>query len=527
MKKIKIFLTAVMSVMLFAGCVEDNGNYDYRNPDEVAPIILTEFDAGYTAIMLEMFRLDPQVRGNEEDYEYFWCTYPAGVTTQNRRDTIGYERKLDYYVSLAPGSYNLVFQAKDKVNGTSDFQTTRITVASSFSTGYYITKYENGRTDIDFINNEGEIKPNILKTINGEDLPGKPVRSTLSDRYCFPEYDDEGNSTTLTWQQTIMVTSEEDIRIYRGNDLTEIYAGEEAFMAAPNNLKPQGVWGTSSGFMMVNDGQVHTVRGNIYSDGRFSYGYPKEGLELDGRGACGTACLILYDANKGELVAYHNTQDRYAYTGVYTGYEQHHFTNQDFVAAVPHYSYFAGTPRAFVLFKSKEAGEVGKLRLVDVIVGLQSVRTMAYYGSYEVPDDAANIANGKIFSMLNGYNTTGDNSVMFYSTGDNKVHYYDYMNQRHVADAVTIPPDEEITYIFHYCDYYCNGGHPTYSAPYPDGFNTFIVLSTKGGNWILREYGMLGSTPDIDKESGPKATYTGTGVATHLFGRIPHTTRTW
>ncbi len=530
MKKITIYFAAVMFSALFAGCIDDIGNYEYQPADEMAPKILSELEASYTAIMLEPLVIDPQIDGDEADYEYFWCTYPYPTTTQNRRDTVGYEKKLNYNVGLAPGQYRLVFQAKNKETGASTFQKSIITVTSRFSTGYFVNKYQNGRTDVDFIDADGIVRPNILKTINGDDLPGRPIRSTLSDRYCYPEVNPDGTSTMKNWAYMFMICTDQDMRVYRGNEMTLLYDWDHAFMEAPAVKKPQGVWGTRGGFVMMNNGVIHSCRGVTTSKGTFGYAYPEEGLKMTGKGCAAASNLMFFDENAGSLVGYSTSSDRYAYTQPYAGYERHHFVNQELLCAEMQYIYVGQSAHGFALLRSKVAGEVGKLRLVDVMVGsVNSVRAMAYYGSYEVPAEAAGVGNGKVFCVQNGTAQAGGNSVLYYSTGDNKVHYYNYNNQTHKSNVVEIPADEQIVYMYHNCDWLCNGGIPThaYALAHPGGFNTFLVLSNKGGNWTLRVYGMQGATPDIDKAGGPKATYTGTGEGVNLICREPHTTTTW
>ena len=528
MKKLTIYLTAVVGIMLFTKCIDDTGNYTYQDPEAVTPIILSEFAANYTAIMLEPFVLDPRMAGNEADYDYFWCTYPHGTTTQGRRDTIGRERKLDYNVGLAPGAYKLIFQARDKKTGISAFQRTIITVTSTFSSGYFINKYENGRTDVDFIDGNGVLRPNILKTINGDDLPGKPIRSTLSDRYCYPVTDDAGNTTVKSWVYTFMICSDEDMRIYNANEMTLVKDWDNAFMETPAVKKPQGVWGTSGGFMMLNNGELHTVGGATYSDGCFGYPYPNEGLKLSGHGCVINSNMAFFDENAGALVGYSNTQNRYAYINPYPGYEQHHFTNQEVLFLGTQHNYLNASARGWALLRSKNAGEVGKLRLVDLMGGsFNTVQAMVYYGSYEVPAEFTNVGDGKVFCMQYGGGTgaaASITSILYYSTGDNNVHYYNQNNQTRKLNAVTIPADEKIAYIFHNYDWACNN-HPSYI--HADAPNNFLVLSNKGGNWVLRVYDMVGLTHDIDAASGPKETYTGTGEANSLIFREPHTQRTW
>ena len=131
----------------FAACVEDTGNYSYENPDVVAPIIKSGIDENYSVLVLENLVIDPTIEGDESQYDYVWYAFPGTVTSSAPNDTLGVSKKLDCTISMEPGTYQLVFKVTDKSNGTSAFYKSKLVVASFFSEGYYILKYENGYTE--------------------------------------------------------------------------------------------------------------------------------------------------------------------------------------------------------------------------------------------------------------------------------------------------------------------------------------------------------------------------------------------
>ena len=185
MKQI-IYLFAMLLGISFAACVEDTGNYSYENPDVVAPIIKSGIDENYSVLVLENLVIDPTIEGDESQYDYVWYAFPGTVTSSAPNDTLGVSKKLDCTISMEPGTYQLVFKVTDKSNGTSAFYKSKLVVASFFSEGYYILKYENGYTDVDFIDRNGELNVDILKTINGESLSGKPIRGTYEyNQYAY------------------------------------------------------------------------------------------------------------------------------------------------------------------------------------------------------------------------------------------------------------------------------------------------------------------------------------------------------
>ena len=178
MKQIIIYLYAILLGVSFVGCVEDTGNYDYEDPAVVAPTIKSGIEENYSVLVLEDLVIDPAIEGDESLYDYVWYAYPGTITSSTPSDTLSVTKKLDYTVSLEPGTYQLVFKVTDKTNGTSAFYKSKLVVASFFSEGYYVLKYENGYTDVDFVDRNGLVNANVLKAINGESLPGKPIRAT-------------------------------------------------------------------------------------------------------------------------------------------------------------------------------------------------------------------------------------------------------------------------------------------------------------------------------------------------------------
>ena len=77
---------------------------------------------------------------------------------------------------------------------------------------------------------------------------------------------------------------------------------------------------------------------------------------------------------------------------------------------------------------------------------------------------------------------------------------------------ITLPVGEEIAYVEHSYDFYYQ-------------VNTFVVLSNKGGNWILRTYDMEGSTPEVALPH--KSIHQGTGLAKNLIYRHANTSITY
>ncbi len=484
---------------LVQGCVEDKGNYDYRPPGECAPAIISEWKESYEATLLQRFVLEPEVEEEGDHMEYLWTIFPT--TNPNLpNDTIGHERKLDYLVTAQSGTYRLVFKATDSRTGTSAYRQASLTVASAFSTGYYVMKYENGRTDIDFVDKDGLLHANLLKQLLGEDMPGKPLRQIYTmNRYCYTETDAEGNTISHTWQPAYIVCTDEDLKIFHGDDLHLIKTWETAFIEAPAVKKPQGVWGSGSGgFMMMNNGAIHALQGYLYSDGCFGYAFRTPQYRIAPTLAVGGSSYLAFDEIQGTFIGFQSANGTVITNTYAAGLPN--IAGYDLVWMGP--QPYSSTPAyTYSIIKNRTDGS---WMLVEQYTTYMSMVGHYFVNQYAIPSDA-DIHNGKVFTTQGG----NGGAVIYYSIGDNVVHYYNPANQTERKNVLTLPAGEEIVQLKHV--YF-----PIQTSP----VNLFLVLARDGGNWKVYAYEPEGSTPDLVQT--PIASYSGTGIPGHLIYRDPN-----
>ena len=515
MKQI-IYLFAMLLGISFAACVEDTGNYSYENPDVVAPIIKSGIDENYSVLVLENLVIDPTIEGDESQYDYVWYAFPGTVTSSAPNDTLGVSKKLDCTISMEPGTYQLVFKVTDKSNGTSAFYKSKLVVASFFSEGYYILKYENGYTDVDFIDRNGELNVDILKTINGESLSGKPIRGTYEyNQYAYYVYDAEGNRTRKNLQPAYMICTDEDLGIYEGTSMKQLKRWNDAFLEVPAVKKPQGVWATTSGFMLMNNNAVHFAYLGGGGGGHFGYAYPNDDMQLNSMVTAGSSSCLCYDDRAGEFVGYY-VQKHYPIKNAIESASplslkpvgEVYFTNCDliYMGVQPYSSTSVGGTYAIVKDRTTGVASLWQIN-VGVMQNYYAVYDKGYRG-LTIPA-SFDVVNGRVFAVQ-GYGVLSTppaySGVIYYSKGDNVVHYYNPSNQTEKKNMISIPADEEIVYLAHSSD-------PSTVTP----VDVFSILSNKGGNWVLRTYNREGATPDIN----PKAvrTYTGNAVANNFIYR--------
>ena len=485
--KLKLYFYTLLSCLFIAGCAEDSGNYVYEDPDEITPIIKSEMEEHYDAVTLDQLIIEAEIEGDESQNDYLWYAYPTQRPAEPV-DTLGYEKNLNYKVTLEPGLYTLVFKATDKTNQTATYQKSELSVSSIFGVGYYVNKYEDGYTDIDFVDRYGDVNSNILKQINGESLSGQPINSAFfSVGYNYQEEDTEGNITQYSGEPAYMVCSDNDFRIYHGETMVELANFETAFMETPEVKAPQGVVATSSGFMMINNNHVHLLP-TASNFGKLGYPYPNRDFDYSKYVISGTTSYITFDDNSGQFLDYVASKNEAITDATYSDYDLVYFAAQPYYLYASYYSY--------ALLKHKTENKAFLVKIYSPYVSFSIFR----YTEYPVPSEME-VLGASIFAI------SGGNTALYYSNGDNHVHYYNFSNQTE-HDALTLPEDEKVVYIKN-----------VYDLAY--GPNIFLVLTDKAGTWNLRVYDFEGTTPDLSLPAAE--TYSGNGTPSTVVYRDANT----
>ena len=130
----------MLILLLCVACVDDPGNYNYKDPETILPIEISGL-SDTTFKILETISLKPEIKGlgDEENYEFTWYSYPVGNIGYSLRDTLGRERNLTFKMEYAVGETRaLVFEVKEKKTGV--FVNKKITFRSiaEFSSGYLV-----------------------------------------------------------------------------------------------------------------------------------------------------------------------------------------------------------------------------------------------------------------------------------------------------------------------------------------------------------------------------------------------------
>lgn len=146
-------------ILLSASCYDDQGNYDYNWITEVEVDKLPD----RVEVVGDILNIQPTLtfinkeekQSTTEDYSYLWI-----AVTRNSRDTIGRELNLNYRITLAPGTYQVEFQACDLHNDVSWMQKFSLKVMVELPEGWLFLQDKADQAELAFYArmNDGKMK---------------------------------------------------------------------------------------------------------------------------------------------------------------------------------------------------------------------------------------------------------------------------------------------------------------------------------------------------------------------------------
>ncbi|MDE5612129.1 MAG: hypothetical protein K2I90_08955 [Odoribacter sp.] len=282
MKKLKYILpTLFLLGTLFFACVDDTGSYDY---DDNAGVEIKFDTAGIENRLVLSYDLMPGQHVEFEPnviyphperlrYRWFYLTTDGGAYRPKQEgnalvyppaDTVGYARKLDWVVDLAPGYYRFYLLAEDTVTGVRGYYQAEeryVRVAQEGNLGGLYLLCEHGNeTDIDvhrsatmmIVGGDGQ-HLNYYSGLAGKRLPGKPkfIRGSL------------GSSAYLVCTEQTMV------RLNRVG-LQTMDTWEDMFSQTPATFNPQEVSKSYTCDYLINDGKLYTLYTDKPNSRKFS-----------------------------------------------------------------------------------------------------------------------------------------------------------------------------------------------------------------------------------------------------------------
>lgn len=500
MKKDRFIFCCLVTAFLMSGCVKDDGNYDYKDRSEVELGEVTGMEEFYSVNSLQRLQVTPSVERitRDEDYEYYWCVWGSGFNRTSNKDTIGREKQLDYVVNLKSGTYELVFQAKNKVTGISVYRKANMNVASIYSQGWFVTKTMDGKTEVDLVKKDGTLYPDILKAANGESLPGKALKTFYQSGMYWIQIDNpDGTVTKLNNEKVVYVMSENDMRVYNADDMKEYRRYENAFFEPPVTRKLQDAYLGVTGQFLMNNGKIHWID---LSGGISIFGFPMLGnyeVAPFNMGSMNMGMLV-YDKLSCSFkdVPYSNTKMVDLKSDA--GQVDCNNMNCDLIFMDEQAAYYGLTSGGMALLKAKDKEEYYASMLnMNWSSGKNPLVSLK-----KVADDCA-VGKGKVFAP-NNYN-----DVLYFSDGGNTVGMYNISSGIEKEGILTYPTTESVVFIRHI-------SYTTYSAG-DQMLECLAVMTNSTAGWKVYLYHFVGRTAEIEKPE--YQFFSGKGEGKHVMFR--------
>lgn len=163
----------VLTSLLAVSCMEEMGNYDYTDINEI------QIDSikGYKVTQFDTLRIFPAITQslgtNEENLEFLWYWYKAG-DEKRVIDTLGHTRDLTYYIAAEPGLYETRLKVTDKNTGLFSRKVFQVSVEADNS-GILILSEINEKANLSILNFAGLYFQDVYYSANGEYAGRHPV----------------------------------------------------------------------------------------------------------------------------------------------------------------------------------------------------------------------------------------------------------------------------------------------------------------------------------------------------------------
>lgn len=275
---VKYVFAAFAGSLLFTGCFDDKGNYDYKILNEVY-VDTVNVKMSYSLDQYDWLDIIPNVKftqgvSDENRLSYKWVIYTDKWSKdESTAELLSTERNLHVQIRQPANidDYAVVLYITDtKTNTVSQVKYT-LTIQPSVVSGILAIHTTNGETDLDYIATPKAVPTldntkwmkNIYSTVNGRKLSGNPISVSAVRQ----------NNSVIN--HVYMATDQEFVQL-SGKDFTQVCDVSELFHTPPAVLKPHRLLREgqiSHVTMMVNDDKVHNINNqasqkwsNIFSD---------------------------------------------------------------------------------------------------------------------------------------------------------------------------------------------------------------------------------------------------------------------
>ncbi|MCK9628278.1 MAG: PKD-like family lipoprotein [Bacteroidales bacterium] len=463
----KIFIISI-AVFFITACYVDKGNYDYT---AISDITISGIETSYSKIAAsDTLKITPRIEStyNESDFEYTWLIYDKN----NKCDTLGKDRNLNYLINNAPGTYTIFYYVKNKSNTYYSHTNTTLTVSTRYSLGHYILKETaSGDTDIDILLNDGKLISDVLLKTQGTALSGAPKSMGI----LYNKQLTDPLSLTKSSANCIgIITATNNYSIFNTSDMRLIFNPDNMFYEKQNETPFKFIT------FMWND--VFLTNKGVFSEDNMSVG---SGIFGFPSGESGASQFWAFSTTTVGLVYWDETNSRLLYTN-YNAVAS--VLSNDLYPTTNYTCLFMGSYKgtAYALFKDKANSKM----YLYIITAKSSSRPPVVSAVKEIPSTMR-------FYSASQYGSNERTAQLIYFIENNKPYYYDVVNNNeHEIPFTDLPSGETITYISNRFD--------RNATPKID----YLTIATQnGGDYHLYMYNMVGGLP----YGAPARTVTGKG----------------
>lgn len=261
-----IRIPIVLAVILLTGCYKDQGNYNYKDINEIS---VTDVKATQRIFVYpdDTLRLNPSIIQSKpsDDLSYAWFMYNNSPNSSYvmPRDTIARTPNLAFRVTgdlfVLGENYRVTLKVTDNKTGVSAVRQYDVTVANKYARGWMFLEEKTTGADLSMILPDNSVEHNIYSLLNPGAPLGKPVSVTATN---FDVTDDLSAPNRRIYIQT-----ENDAIELSSLTLTKKFDIGYLFFSRPKVVKPAFIgWASyidrgnpwQRMGVAINNGQVHT-----------------------------------------------------------------------------------------------------------------------------------------------------------------------------------------------------------------------------------------------------------------------------
>ncbi len=486
MKKKAIYI--LIGLALFAAsCMQDTGNYDYKN---IPDFEITGVEDNYSVLILDNLVIPAQVEAKEGTFSFAWFVeqkdISLGSTDVTTADTVSHDLVLDIPFKYKPGTYNFYLKVTNNETGVSRYAKTKVTASTKFSNGYYLMKETaEGNTEIDLHYPDGDVVENIIETVTGAPLSGKP--RTMSYLNQFSYLNEETGEKDVNY--LMIPISEDGMLTFNMTDMSIARTYEQWFYSVDDTYpldKIHHIACVGFSFAAFTESGIFTnyqcVKWSMYSVGKLS---PMPDLMYDGTNDYSTFKDVCYFE-----------MDAYTFDSVNKQLISVDYNGGASPVAFQYPALLAGQQPAPVTIEDKIVymGGIKALSTDNLVIVCERADGSRYwyYSAGESQTYEQNIENKADFDASSAFATTGlyatcrkDGNYLYAAQGGD---VYALNPKTGESRKLEIPsmPAGEITYMdtMWFEDLY---GGPSY--------NYFVVATYNGGDYTVAFYEMVGGEP--------------------------------